>query len=149
MNVDEESKNGSLNRELLHLKGNNAKNYVMKRKMTKSNTSDSVKSSTMDGKKVVYSLRDTKKRKKVHLADRKHSHIYIERNFSYSPSMVKGAGKNSQTPSLLIRNNLRNIDKVTPYNHPKTRNLYNGKYSISGSKFYNLDYRSQTPKNFG
>jgi len=54
----------------------------------------------------------------------KYSHMYIEKNLSYSPSMMSGLGKNSHTPSLLIRNNLKNIDKVSPYNHnSKTRNI--------------------------
>lgn len=135
-NAREENKNGSSSRESLHLKGNNTNTYVLKRKSAKSNTSDITKSATMDTQKHTYSLRNGRKREKVRLADRKHSHIYIEKNLSYSPSMVKGVGKNSHTPSLLIRNNLKNIDKVSPYNHnSKTRNLYNGNYSISGSNF--------------
>lgn len=57
--------------------------------------------------------------------------MYIEKNLSYSPSNVKGLVNNSLTPSLLIRNNLRNIDKVSPYNHnSKTRNIYAHNYVI-------------------
>ena len=44
---------------------------------------------------------------------------------SYTPSVLSGS-KNSHTPSLLIRNNLHNIDKISPYN-------YNSKHKKLGS----------------
>ena len=45
--------------------------------------------------------------------------------------MANSLNKNSHTPSLLIRNNLRNIDKVSPYNYnSKSRNIYVNKYNV-------------------
>uniref|UniRef100_A0A7S3KML6 Uncharacterized protein n=1 Tax=Euplotes crassus TaxID=5936 RepID=A0A7S3KML6_EUPCR len=140
-NLKEEYKNNhSSSGESLLLKGNNANSYMIKRKINKSNLMDNSKNSTMENPKQKYTLRNGRKREKARLADRKHSNIYIEKNLSYSPSMIRGIGKSSHTPSLLIRNNLKNIDKVSPYKHTsKNRHLYNGNYSIINSRHHSED----------
>lgn len=140
-NSKEEFKNNhSSSGESLLLKGNNANSYMIKRKINKSSLMDNSKNSTMENPKHKYTLRNGRKREKARLADRKHSNILIEKNLSYSPSMIRGIGKSSHTPSLLIRNNLKNIDKVSPYKHTsKNRHLYNGNYSIINSRHHSED----------
>lgn len=60
--------------------------------------------------------------------------MYIEKNLSYSPSMIGSIGKNSHTPSLLIRNNQNNIENISPYNYSnKSRNVYNKYTGVSSN----------------
>lgn len=108
--------------------------YIIK-KSARSNSTENHKPDISIGQNAdTDTIRNGRKKERSRIGDKKYSHMYIDKNLSYSPSIINAMSKNSQTPSLLIRNNLRHIDKVTPYPYNnKSRNLYTRKYNILNS----------------
>lgn len=104
-----------------------------KKKTERSNSTEQTNDATIDQSKNTITLRNSRK-KESSVIDKKHSRMYIEKNLSYSPSMISNIGKNSHTPSLLIRNNQNNIENLSPYNYSnKSRNMYNKYTGVSSN----------------
>lgn len=120
-------------KDKLKILSNNSSSLALKKKTARSNSTENTNDISMEQNLNTINLRNGRKKERTRLGDKKHSHMYIEKNLSYSPSMIGEITKNSQTPSLLIRNNLRNIDKVSPYQYNKSRNLYPNKYTVLNS----------------
>jgi hypothetical protein len=135
MTTNEEYSNiGSINSQSLKPIGNNSNNYILKKKSTRSNSKENMLDLSVDQIRDRMINGNERRKERLRIGDKKHSHIYIDKNLSYSPSMANSLSKNSHTPSLLIRNNLRNIDKVSPYNYnSKSRNIYSHKYNLLNS----------------
>jgi hypothetical protein len=102
---------------------------VLKKKSERGTSNEKLNEPSDNQTKQTLVLKTVKRKNRDKFIDKKHSHIYIEKNLSYSPSVVNGLGKSSHTPSLIIRNNLRNVDKISPYNYNKSRNPYSNKYT--------------------
>lgn len=135
INANEEYSNfRSSNNQSLKPSGNNANYYILKKKTARSNSNENLHDLSVDQIRDRMINADERRKERLRIGDKKHSHIYIDKNLSYSPSMINSLSKNSHTPSLLIRNNLRNIDKVSPYNYnSKSRNVYTHKYNLLSS----------------
>lgn len=133
-NAAEEYNNlSNANGDKIKILGVNSNNYSLKKSARSSSTENQKAEVSIDPVTDTVTIRQGRKKER-RIGDKKHSHMYIEKNLSYSPSVAGSLGKNSQTPSLLIRNNLRHIDKVAPYAYSnKSRNVYNSKYNILNS----------------